>query len=725
MRLRTKLLCITILPLLFLLSSVLFLSQSNLRKEALDKAVAEAENIAAQESLHFVKLLNRGYATAGDIASAAAAFKLRNNTDRGQLIEIIRSFQMRNLDFFGLWTVLELNAFDGNDEQYRPDRLTREDVKRLYGETADYGPEMVASTTGGFNCYWITGEDGTSVEGSPATDNADFAEPYYALAKESRKAAFPEIYMELEEKVLVSTISMPILAGDLFLGVSGVDLSLASLQKAIAGIKPFDTGFITVYSQQGMVLASPQESLVGTNVMSALPAELQSAVRTGEKKSLVHPVDGKDYLHLALPLVYGDGSVFWNFVVSLPMDKVMAESNARIINELVIALAGLLLVVLLITVLIRRLTKDIGSGIAFADAIAGGNLNAEYDLHRKDEMGMLAESLRKMTAWMRSTLAESHAMAEESARARQKSEESLAIIEAKAREDEARNARMHELAGELDSIAHELQESAVQLVSELQKARRGAESTGEQSRKSKDAVRILEDVSSKVQEQVNATTESSNATKTEATQSIDAMKSVGNSIQRVAASSQNLKEILASLASSAEGIGSIMTVISDIADQTNLLALNAAIEAARAGDAGRGFAVVADEVRKLAEKTMLSVKEVESVTSSIRAGTRESVKAMESSLDEIAESAEKSVVSSRTLEHIVQLVELNAAEVQRISAIGEQQFAANHAITEVTDSVERIALETAGSMETASEKLNALAALADKLSITTQELRDL
>lgn len=153
MRLQTKLLCITILPLFVLLSAVLLLSQSNLRKEALDKAVAEAENIAAQESLHFVELLNRGYNTAQHLAETVAAFKLRNNTDRGQLVEIIRSFQLQNLDFFGLWTVLELNAFDGNDELYRPDKLTPADVKRLYGASADYEPGMVASTTGGFNCY--------------------------------------------------------------------------------------------------------------------------------------------------------------------------------------------------------------------------------------------------------------------------------------------------------------------------------------------------------------------------------------------------------------------------------------------------------------------------------------------------------------------------------------------------------------------------------------------
>jgi methyl-accepting chemotaxis protein/methyl-accepting chemotaxis protein-2 (aspartate sensor receptor) len=614
MRLQTKLLCIIIIPLLALFSLLLFFSHRTMSQQAMTIAEAYAENLALQEARPFLAMLNRGYAVSRGLAAIAAGLKIHSITDRGLAMVLVRQTQLDNLDLMGSWLMFEPDALDGADARYLPENNTLS-VQELYGPDADYTLHDAASIYGAVNIYWITDDNGSGVVPVDAGDTTGFDEPYYYLAKNSRQTAFPDAYMDEDAHVLITSISSPILLDSAFLGVAGVDIGLSLLQETIAAIKPLENGFLTVYSANGTILASPEASLLGQPMPDSTPAGLRQAILAGEKYTYIaaHGPENKEYLHFQVPLKYADDQSVWNFVVSLPLDKLVAESNASMLRGLIITILGLALVLLLIILLIGRMIRGLTSAITYADAIASGNLDAAFTLKRRDEVGKLADSLRKMTEWMRNSLRDSHKLVEENAQAREKTEENLALIEAKSREDSLRN----------ESVSQQVNQAIERAMDAREQARGGA----------------------------------------------DSLAFVNQSVQNIVEGGHKLQGLLSSMGEHANGVGRIMTAISGIADQTNLLALNAAVEAARAGAAGRGFAVVASEVRTLAERTLQSVHEVGKVTSSIQTNAKDSISAMDAFLKEILKTADISAESVILLKQIMDLVEQSCVEVREISTL--------------------------------------------------------
>ena len=166
---------------------------------------------------------------------------------------------------------------------------------------------------------------------------------------------------------------------------------------------------------------------------------------------------------------------------------------------------------------------------------------------------------------------------------------------------------------------------------------------------------------------------------------------------------------MAGLDQQARDIGTVLTLIRDVADQTNLLALNAAIEAARAGEAGRGFAVVADEVRKLAEKTMKATQEVESAIAAIQQGTGKSAVTVDNAVAAIEDAGRMGEDSGHALEHISALAEDSSGRVSAIAAAATEQSAASEQINRSISEVNQLSADIAEAMQGASNEVQDMA----------------
>jgi methyl-accepting chemotaxis protein len=254
-----------------------------------------------------------------------------------------------------------------------------------------------------------------------------------------------------------------------------------------------------------------------------------------------------------------------------------------------------LILVILIPVAIANvngLVKPIKKLSVDANTLSNGDVSVEITQNRKDELGVLQESMLTLGDTMRkqSEVLEKVAGGDLSLEYTTKSDR-----------DSVGNSLVRLLSLNRKAMGEVLEASSrvLRSVEQLSEESSGIASI---SAKNKEQISEISGNMSKILSQADKNGET-------ADKAIDIS---GKSKIVVEETNENINELtdaMSKISEQSQLVAKVIKTIDDIAFQTNILALNASVEAARAGVHGKGFAVVADEVGALAQKSAEAAKQ--------------------------------------------------------------------------------------------------------------------
>ncbi len=299
---------------------------------------------------------------------------------------MMHNIASRNDEFLAVWTIWERRTFDTSwTLSYGRGRFTifRENEQLKYREE-------------------LLDLDGDKKDGA-----------YYKM-KVSKEETILNPYTfsysgNEEDAILETSLCVPILENDEFIGLAGMDVSLESYQQMVNQIEPIEGSQLYLLANDKTFVTHPDENMLGEHFNESFPAlvdtfSVQKHITEGEPLSFEFE-NGETHFYAFAPIFIGKSTTPWSLMLKAPTNIIMAEARKGVFISLIVGLIGLALMMFIVWLISTSVTRPIKSATRVLQKLAKGNLDdiKALEINSNDELQDMSDSLNTLMSGLQHT----------------------------------------------------------------------------------------------------------------------------------------------------------------------------------------------------------------------------------------------------------------------------------------------------------------------------------